>query len=556
MRWSLDLASPAVFASSGDAPLLPESLASTAALALGPDAAGRRAQVGLRCGAEGMELAVLAHGPASLRPPFPEWYLRDHAVFFLDPAHDHATRWMYAVDDTGAVHAAAEWIAPGEAPGDKPSKKLPDPPPAQGSFKRLPDGGWWASLRLPPSAWSASARPVGFAVKAGFHEEVVPDPLTWPAMPAWAADTPLAFGDLHLQSAPLVLERLEIPEPAWDRPCVLALSGRKPGTAPSGGFIRAKLVLPGDSEQTLEPVHWHAAGDGWRAEYPAAFPARAKWSNDLLLTARLELRIEDEAGTPLWSGAYPFGFDLGIIARERFGRAGRARLPERPSKDDAAYIEKMRAYLLARLPAYEHRTTRDGAPSDFWLADPEGEAHLDLMREDAFDRVADLLAERLPDWREALAAAALWIFHPCVTRHSASWSRVSSQSEVRTVVRLAGCFCSDTSRIGACLAERIGTRLGVPIKGYTLGLRGHLATLLDSPDGRIVIDGMMGHWYPTLDHTRLATLEEMRADARIVSRVWYCPRAHGHEFYFGIDNQVIRPWREGALAWPAEGPPR
>ena len=56
--------------------------------------------------------------------------------------------------------------------------------------------------------------------------------------------------------------------------------------------------------------------------------------------------------------------------------------------------------------------------------------------------------------------------------------------------------------------------------------------------------------FHTLDNTRLATLEEMRRDPSIVQRVWHSPRAHGHEFFYGVDNQIIRPWQDGQLVWP------
>jgi hypothetical protein len=66
----------------------------------------------------------------------------------------------------------------------------------------------------------------------------------------------------------------------------------------------------------------------------------------------------------------------------------------------------------------------------------------------------------------------------------------------------------------------------------------------------VVIDGMHGVFYHTLDNTRLATLEELREDKRIAERMWYCPRAHGHEFFHRVYNQEIRPLRLGQLRWP------
>jgi hypothetical protein len=127
---------------------------------------------------------------------------------------------------------------------------------------------------------------------------------------------------------------------------------------------------------------------------------------------------------------------------------------------------------------------------------------------------------------------------------------VSNDASIDTVCRIGGCFCGDTARLTASLAERIGDRLKVKLTGYSMGLRGHLGTLVDTPIGRVVIDGMIGLWFHTLDNTRLATLDEMRRDRRIAERMWYAPRAHGHEFFYGNEIQMIRPWKQGSLTWP------
>ena len=177
-------------------------------------------------------------------------------------------------------------------------------------------------------------------------------------------------------------------------------------------------------------------------------------------------------------------------------------------------------------------------------------SHLDLMDPDALAQAAEMIAGRFPHWPDALAAAAMWIYHPAITRHSPSWSRVAGEASLRTIPRLAGCFCGDTARLTAVLAEEIGRRLGVPMVAYSLGLRGHLATLVVTPIGQVVLDGMIGLWYHTLDNTRLATLDEMRADPAIALRMWYAPRAHGHEFFHGNIIQRIQPYRQGALVWP------
>jgi len=554
MRWSIVLDSPPLAARAWQATLTPDTHGESVVLRLGPDREGRRADVAVQAGPAGLQIAALAEGRAGiLRPGHPEWYYRDHLVVFINPGHDHATRWMYAVDDQGAALREAAWIAPGEEPGDRPTRKLPDPPAAQGECRRLGDGRFWAMLSLARSGglWPEGT-PLGLRVKVGFHEEAIPRPLVWPEQPAWAEDLPLSFGDLFAGAPLVAVESIEFREPAWGgEPSAVVLRAAVAPHGPRSGCMEIATILPEDSEQAQPPVGWEASASGAvEAALPVVFPHRGKWASDVRLTARLKLTIRDRDGAVLWAGEYPFGFDCGIIVRERYGPRQPV-LPERPGASAPDLIDRQRAHILARLPSYRRRTTREGAPSDFCLEDTQGGEPLDLMAPDALDRVAALLAGRFPDWQDALAAAALWAHHPCVTRHSSAWAPVAGQAAIEAVPRLGGCFCADVARLLAGLAEKIGAALGVPLSGYTLGLRGHVVTLVETPIGRVVLDGMLGHWYPALDGSRLATLEEMRASAEIVRRLWHCPRAHGHEFYFGVHDQILQRWRDGALRFPA-----
>ncbi|MFW6107433.1 MAG: hypothetical protein ACOC8A_01955 [bacterium] len=555
MRWSVVLDTPALVAKPWQRALTPDNHEDSVVLRLGPDPEGRRATVAVHPGPAGLEVTALADGrSSSVRPPYPEWYYRDHLVVFTNPGHDHATRWMHAVDDQGSVICEADWTAPGEEPGDHRTRRLPGPPAAQAEFRRLGQGQFWVRVVLARSdgAWPPGA-PLGLRVKVGFHEEGVPRPLAWPEQAAWTEDLPLTYGDLFAEPPAVAVESVEFREPAWGgEPSPVLLRLALAPNAPREGHVDAVVILPQDSERSQPAIAWRASPGGTGAEVvvPVCFPHRAKWANDLRLTARLKLAVRGPDGAELWAGQYPFGFDCGVIVRERYGPRGRP-LPERPEPSAPDFIDRLRAYVLARLPDYRRRTTRQGAPSDFFLEDAAGGAHVDLMAADALDRVAAMLARRFPDWQDALCAAAMWAHHPCVTRHSSSWASVAGQAAVATVARVSGCFCGDVARLVAGLAEKVGARLGVPLRGCTLGLRGHVATLVETPVGGVVLDGMLGHAYLTLGNSRLATLEEMRANAAIVRRLWYCPRAHGHEFYFGIHDQIPQRWREGPLEFPA-----
>ncbi len=556
MRWSLKLESPSLVAhtpvkesTSG----WHESVAPT--LQLGPDQAGRQARVWIAADQRELEFVVLASGItiAGNQPPFPEWYNRAHLVVMLNPNHDHAIQWQYGVADDGQVVRFAKWIAPGEEPSDTPTKSLDDPPEAHCRFTRIDDHRFMVRLRvLADDLFAEPARPVGLVVRVGFHEPTIPQPLAWPEPPAWTDLVPLVYGDLYRLPASLRVDRIELPQPTWeDDSSALIIDASLAADAPQAGVVRTEIILPGDSQKAQPDVAWRGADGRMQVRVPVWFPHRANWVNDVLATARLGVTIDDNEGNALWSADYPFGIEGGIVVRERFG-PGSDPPPPRPEPSSPDFVNRFRKYILARMPDYVARTTRQGAPSDFYLENRAGRDHLDLLATDALDQAAAMLARRFGDWSDALCAAAMWIHHPHVTRHSPTWSRVSSAASIGTLLRLPGSFCCDTARLGACLAEKIGRQLGMELPAYSMGLRGHLCTLIDTPVGQVVIDGMLGLWYHTLDNTRLATLDEMRQCRQIVERVWYCPRAHGHEFFFGIDDQIIRPWNSGLLRWPEQ----
>ena len=545
MRWSHILNSPALVAGASED--------KSAVLRLGPDAAGRKASVGIFLDDDILDVSVLAEGlpDAGSRPDHPEWGNRACLAVLLNPAHDHATRWLYAVDDRCTLVQEAHWALPGEEAGDDGAAPLDAPPKAQGVFAYRDACRFAARLRIPTnSLWSSPESPAGLTVKVGFHEARIPPALAWPKSVPWTGDTPLVFGDLYRRPPALQVTEIEIPEPTWGgNPASITVRGVLVEDAPRSGRVQVRVTLPGDSDPQQPDTIWQSDRRDVDIPISLVFPFRAKWANGLRDIARLHLAILGDGNRMLWQGSYPFGFDHGIIVRERFGPAGEQPSP-RPQPANPDFLDAFRAYILTRLPDYRQRTTREGAPSDFYLEDPAGVAHLDLSAADVLDRTADMLAERFPDWQDALCAAAMWVHHPMITRHSSTWSRVSNIASLDTIPRLAGCFCGDTTRLTASLAEKIAARLGVPLNACSMGLRGHLATLVDTPIGPVVIDGMLGLWFHTLDNIRLATLDEMRSCKEIAERVWYAPRAHGHEFFYGTHNQLIRPWKDGPLQWP------
>jgi hypothetical protein len=285
------------------------------------------------------------------------------------------------------------------------------------------------------------------------------------------------------------------------------------------------------------------------------YPFTSKWAPDVRKIARLEITVQGAVGRALWHASYPFGFDAGIIVREPFGLLGRSAAgARRPGPEDPAFVDKYRAWLLRRLPDWLWTTTRTGAPSDFYLRATRRKDDVDLMCPDAIAALARLVRRKFDEWQDALCAASLMLHHPCLTAHSPAWSRVAGCAEAGTVLRLGGCFCSETARLAAVLAEALGPLYGVRLKGYTLGLRGHITGLVETPLGDVPVDPMLGIYYHTLNNRRLATMREMQADPRIALRMWAFPRARdGRPLFAEAPAPIKRPCVDGSLMYPPGG---
>ena len=206
-------------------------------------------------------------------------------------------------------------------------------------------------------------------------------------------------------------------------------------------------------------------------------------------------------------------------------------------------LTKMREYLLSELPDFFRVTTRDGAPSDFCLRSEELNSTINLLDDDIYSTIADIIASRFPEWKEGFAAGAVFFGSAAGIRHSSQNAALANSLHPEGILQLGAGFCGQQSVCFDLLAERLSERYNKNIKVYSIGLRGHIAAAVrfDDSDDYIIFDPMLGLFYYSEDNSRFATLEEMRQNKDIAYRMdAYCS-AHGHEFYYGIEHHVISP---------------
>jgi hypothetical protein len=485
------------------------------------------------------------------KQPHPEWYYHDHFVLMLDPKNDHMYQYLIGINKDGSQINSIQVVLPGEELSDRLTKNINAD---HFVFKKeivLSATGWTAKVQIPLKSLGLEFLPsvMGVKVKYGFESEIIYDAVTWPTTKSDFGDAPMDYGSL-LTNTDLLVNKVDFGTPIWktgDFTTNLIIEGKSPTQKDPLEVVLTVTDALGKSQTNKSKLEVNANGNfEFKGNVDCHFAN--KWAPDFLKTARVSIEIKDK-NKVVWNAIYPLGFDAGIILREPFGKFNKAKI-NRPQKNDPNFVDNFRCYLFSKLPNWVYQTTRDKAPSDFYLKDLDGKFNLNLMDENSLEQIADYLKSQFDNWQDALCAASLLLHHHFLTRHTASWNTLSGRTSTAGVLRLGGCFCGDTARISAHVADLLGERFKVKLKGYSLGLRGHLTGLVETPVGEILLDPMLGIYYHTLDNERLATIQEMREDKKIQERMWLLAYSNGHEFFIHTYNQVKTPYKKGDFEYP------
>lgn len=481
----------------------------------------------------------------------PEWFFHDHFVLLLDPKNDHMHQYLISINKDGSQFCSVQIALPGEEVTDRLVRNFSNENLIFKKELNITSNGWNAKLTIPLKSLGLDSLPavMGVKVKFGFEDEILHDATTWPETRPEFDDLPIDYGNLQINPN-IAISSIDFGTPYW-KTGNMGINLKIDGNCfvPKMNLIATVTVtnVLGKAETFQQPIQQDGKGKfSFKGLIDVNFAN--KWAPDFIKASRVSVEIKNENQT-LWNTSYPIGFDAGIITREPFGKFKKGDF-QRPVKTDPNFLDNFRCWLFSKLPDWQYQTTREKAPSDFYLFDRNGKFHLNLMDENSLEQIVDYIGSEFHDWQDGLCAAAMILHHPFLSRHSSSWAGIAGKSHVTTVLRMGGCFCGDNARISASIAEALGQKYGVKLKGFSLGLRGHLTGLIESPIGEVLIDPMLGICYHTLDNSRLATLQEMREDQRIHQRVWLLAYSNGHEFFINTHNQLKKPFKHGVSHYP------
>lgn len=184
-----------------------------------------------------------------------------------------------------------------------------------------------------------------------------------------------------------------------------------------------------------------------------------------------------------------------------------------PTPGEADYLNKKIRHICSRIPKFQRLTTRDGAPSDFFLRAEDGSVEFNLMEEGAFDKMATYIDRRFDNDLDRALGLFYLGYHPAILRHMSGGHRLMDGCGPLSVMRGnfagGGGNCGFHSRAFGGMAAHV-KRNGKYLAGHTLGVYGHVISAMEWGNSKALLDADVGHILLSPDGASLATLDEFR----------------------------------------------
>lgn len=322
---------------------------------------------------------------------------------------------------------------------------------------------------------------------------------------------PMTFADLYLTGPPAVVEGVDLGIPTW-----LENSGklrlRNLGSQPLAVEVRVSNQLNMRRHITSLPVVFASVPANSLAMVPFSFfvdPEEKMGSG-----GRQEITVEvSAAGQSFYRSAWGAAYHGPVSVYQRYGSDVGAQT--RPTPGEPYFGEKLIRWMSSRLPIFEKRTTRDGAPSDFVLQAEDHSAEFDLMAPDVLDRMAAYIEKRFDTDFERLLALYCFDLQPAVARHNSGGHHLMVRADPLSILRGnfagAGGNCGFHAALFAGLVSSLHAG-GQALSARTISIWGHVITSVKWNGSRALLDNDVGHLFFTADGRDFASIEEFRSN--------------------------------------------
>lgn len=307
---------------------------------------------------------------------------------------------------------------------------------------------------------------------------------TWMPQYPGVLGSPVKMGVMSFDPLPVSLEAIDFPNCSW-------------------GINNASVRLRNNSQHAMKVVMISRGICGSEADNthtsppiesgPVEIPAQESISTTFeyhmplrFMPDYIELELRDHAqGDRLLRASYNLGTCAVVYP------FGQERGMATPDLDDPDFVEKRHRYIVSRQPLLRRRTTRQGAPSDFYIEAVDGSIEFDLMQDGVMQTIADWLCSLYDNDIDRVIGSTFFMAQQAVYVYASRRAHFAALLDPLSNLRLGGGMCGEFSRAHVGVLSRMtsattGDRFHA--RKVNLGGGGHALTTVRMFDRWVLLD--------------------------------------------------------------------
>jgi hypothetical protein len=335
------------------------------------------------------------------------------------------------------------------------------------------------------------------------------------ASPRWRLPAdPFSFADLTLADTSLEVREIDLGTPCWGSNLGRVVIGNR-------GPSEAHVLV--HSETHLSMRRCVRRLPGVAVTVPAGGCATAVFPYDAdpeekMTAGQTLVLVAESAGDAWFRSQWRLTYCGPVSVYQRYGRAlGSA---PKPAPGDAEFLRRKVDFICSRIPAFQRLTTRDGAPSDFVVRAEDGSVQFDFMQAGILDQMVDYVTRVFDNDLDRLLGLFFLSHNPAVARHSSGGHRFMAGAGPLSLIRAYFAGGGGNCSPHACVFSGMASRLrigGAPLLTHQTGIVGHNVSVVAWQGSKALMDADVGHVFLSPDGAGLATIDDFRAGAPILS---------------------------------------
>ena len=379
---------------------------------------------------------------------------------------------------------------------------------------------WTAELAIPLESLDVKTPNIGFTIGMDLIRTATESPVehfnyhfTWTEQYPGVLGSPIKMGIMSFGPANVCLEAIDFPDCSWGINYAPVLLKNKMHRA-----LQVMIITRGVCGQEPRSTQTNHRVETGPVEIPAegSISATVEYHmpvrfmpefielevRDFALGDRL-LRVTYNLGT--CAAVFPFGQEKGIPT---------------PDLDNPDFIEMRLRYIVSRQPLLRRLTTRQGAPSDFYIEAVDGSVAFDLMQDGVIQKIADWLCSLYDNDTDRVIGSTFFMAQQAVYVYASRRAHFGILLDPLSNLRLGGGMCGEFGRshVGI-LSHMRSAASGKLFQARKINVGGHSLTVVRMFDRWVMLDPTTPNVKAFFhrDHLTLASGQDLRDDPTLIS---------------------------------------